>query len=162
MGPPVYPIPAELAGDFYIMPGPSGDRLEDDLRAVHSLGITKIVSLLEEDEAQTLGLAGEGNLCGELGMSFVRFPIPDRGLPEAQDFRKLIVDIRWSLQSGVNTSVHCRAGIGRSGMLACCVLIDAGIAPEQALDMVSRARRVQVPDTIEQKQFVLRYGLHSL
>ncbi len=54
--------------------------------------------------------------------------------------------------------IHCRAGIGRSGMLAACVLVKAGLDPEAALQRVSEARGCPVPDTEEQRAWVFAFA----
>jgi protein-tyrosine phosphatase len=46
--------------------------------------------------------------------------------------------------------VHCRAGIGRSGIAAAAVLVSLGHEPRDVFAMVSKARGVSVPDTDEQ------------
>ena len=46
--------------------------------------------------------------------------------------------------------VHCRQGIGRSGLVAACLLVRKGISPGAAVEMVSAARGVSVPETTEQ------------
>ena len=51
-------------------------------------------------------------------------------------------------------AIHCKAGIGRSGMLATSILIADGMQPELAFKTVSEARQINVPDTKEQADFV--------
>ena len=51
--------------------------------------------------------------------------------------------------------LHCRGGIGRTGTIAARLLVEFGVAPEEAIRMVRRAR----PGTIEtpaQEEYVLR------
>jgi protein-tyrosine phosphatase len=58
------------------------------------------------------------------------------------------------LQGGQNVAVHCRAGIGRSGMVAACSLVALGLAAPLAQAEVSKARGVAIPDTVEQGVFI--------
>ena len=50
--------------------------------------------------------------------------------------------------------IHCRAGIGRSGLVAACVLSELGTRTDALFPMLSKARRVSVPDTPEQEAWV--------
>ncbi|TXH69619.1 MAG: hypothetical protein E6Q83_09380 [Thiothrix sp.] len=52
--------------------------------------------------------------------------------------------------------IHCRAGIGRTSLIAGAVLILLGLKPEAALKHLSQARGVQVPDTEEQAQWLFK------
>jgi protein-tyrosine phosphatase len=74
--------------------------------------------------------------------------------------------IEQKLQQGKNVAIHCRQGIGRASMLAACILAASGMNPELALEQIRIARRRPVPDTDEQKQWIVRFaremlGVHS-
>jgi protein-tyrosine phosphatase len=48
------------------------------------------------------------------GLSFERFPIPDRGVPVSADAAAQLFDsIASRIAIGRSVGVHCRAGIGR-------------------------------------------------
>ena len=69
-------------GFFAIMARPSLE--ENDPASVVNisrLDINLVVSLLEINEARTLGLDAEREQARALGMQFVSFPIPDMGIP---------------------------------------------------------------------------------
>ena len=62
------------------------------------------------------------------------FPIPDYGIPEdIEGFYTLVRKVAEQLKSGENLLVHCAGGIGRTGMLAGCVLAALGL-PQDALE----------------------------
>jgi protein-tyrosine phosphatase len=113
------------------------------------------VSLLEADEAAQLDLVDEAKAAGANGIRFISFPIPDRGLPaSAPAAVSLIAAISDALESGQNVAVHCRQGLGRSGLIAAGVLASAGIDPERAIEVVSSARGQTVPETPDQRLWV--------
>src|SRR5215467_12015677 len=62
------------------------------------------------------------------------------------------------LRQGKAVGVHCRAGIGRSSMIAACALIRTGLSVELAFRMIEKARGCSVPDTPEQREWVERYS----
>lgn len=154
--PSIYPIHRIGSGLLAVMPKPaSGEWIEDEFASIALWGITHIVSLLEEAEAADVGLAQERKLAGKNGMQFTSFPIPDRCLPaDSADFVRLTKSLYAGIHSGSQTVVHCRAGIGRAGMLAAGILIQHGLSAEQAFELVSQQRRVPVPDTPEQFNWI--------
>jgi protein-tyrosine phosphatase len=154
MQPSTYAIPLDMPGRLYVMAKPSSDWLQEDIAAWRLMGIDRIVSLLTPGEEQEMGLAAEAEFCRSKSLDFLSFPIPDRGLAEAQPFATLARRILDELLAGRAVGIHCRAGIGRSGMLACCILKCHGVSAEAAIARVSHARGVPVPDTDEQAAFI--------
>jgi protein-tyrosine phosphatase len=92
-------------------------------------------------------------VCNEHGIDVISFPIPDRGVPaslrEATNLARLLAT---RIEGGKSVGIHCRARIGRSGMMAACVLSVLGMEPNPALVAISAARGVKVPDTVEQRE----------
>jgi protein-tyrosine phosphatase len=72
-------------------------------------------------------------------------------MPEAGRTIDLILDELWA---GKTVAVHCRMGIGRSALIAACLLKSQGIGVDEAFAMISRARGFSVPDTEEQREWV--------
>ncbi|MFT4110031.1 hypothetical protein, partial [Propionicimonas sp.] len=55
---------------------------------------------------------------------------------------------------GHGVAIHCRAGIGRSSVLAAAVLQLEGVPADEAWNLISHARGLPVPDTDAQRRFV--------
>ena len=117
------------------------------------------VSLLERDEVSELGLQREAELCRASGIEFLSFPIPDRGVPEnGPDVLQIASSIASGIACGRAVAIHCRAGIGRSSMIAACALICSGIEASEALARIKTARGLTVPDTDEQRDWIMAFG----
>lgn len=142
-----------------IMPRPrSGEWLGDEIAGWKRLGVQTVVSLLEPNEVRELDLVQEESLCMAADMQFISFPIPDRGVPNnPATFSQLLTTLKARLQLGESVAVHCRAGIGRSGLLGACILSAFGVEPTAAFQMLSRARGVAVPDTDAQMAWVRQF-----
>ena len=113
--------------------------------------------MLEADEAIHLGLGDEPAAAGASGIRFVAFSIPDRGVPDSSDAAfSLIADIGKSLDEGKTVAIHCRQSIGRSGLIASGVLAASGVSPDRAIEIVSSARHLAVPETTEQLLWLRR------
>ena len=59
---------------------------------------------------------------------------------------------------GRSIAIHCRAGIGRSSLVAASVLICLGTRPGEALRLIGNARGVPVPATDDQRDWVMAFG----
>ena len=150
----MYPVPVQAKGRLWIMPCPRADHLRTDIAAYRAAGVSHLVSMLAPDEAQELGLAQEQRDCRAAGMVFHTHPIKDFGLPDLTEFIRLTGQITQWINQGHRVAVHCRAGIGRSGMVTAAVLINLGETAANAIALVSAARHVSIPDTVEQGVFI--------
>lgn len=159
MRPDIYRVKDIGSGFLAIMAKPvSGEYIEDEFQGIALEGIGKIVSLLESHEEYAVGLREEASLSEKNGIQFVSHPIVDRGLPVSlSGFFRLVSDLESGVHSGINTVVHCRAGIGRAGLIVASVLVRAGMEVDAAFDLVSEKRGVLVPDTEEQKAWVFTH-----
>ncbi len=54
--------------------------------------------------------------------------------------------------------LHCRQGIGRTGLMAACLLITRGRDPETAIKEISADRGLAVPETDEQRKWIEGYA----
>jgi protein-tyrosine phosphatase len=158
MNPDLFWIPGPWRGRLAVVTRPrGGDWLDEEANGWRRAGIDVVVSLLEDDEAVQLDLVNEPRTAETNGIRFISFPIPDRGVPASLPAAiALMASIAGALEDGKNVAVHCRQGIGRSGLIAVGVLATSGVSPEQAIRTVSSARRLAVPETAEQRSWLQR------
>jgi len=152
-----YRIKGPWRGQLAIVPRPrGGEWLEDEVRAWKDDGVDLVVSLLTVDELEELDLTHEADLSRANGLQFCEFPIPDLGVPYSLAAAQEVIDkLNASLAAGKKVAIHCRQGIGRSGLIATSLLVVAGVDPETAFREVSAARGLPVPETSEQSDWVL-------
>ena len=160
----LYRIEGPWSGWSAIVPRPrGGDWLEDEIASWRRVGIEVIVSALTSEENAELDLMRERELCEKMRIVFIAFPIADRGLPPSM---KAALDLAYRLEQrlalGENIAIHCRQGIGRSSLLAACVLVASGGDPESAWERIAAARGCPVPDTSEQKDWVTQFARYKL
>lgn len=156
MNPDLFWISGPWRGRLAVVARPrGGDWLDDEVKGWRQADLDMVVSLLEPDEIAQLELIHEGDIAGSKGVRFISFPIPDRGVPaSAQAALSLLRTVVEALDDGKNVAIHCRQGIGRSGLIAAGVLMASGIAVEQAIQTVSAARGETIPETSEQLQWI--------
>jgi ADP-ribosyl-[dinitrogen reductase] hydrolase len=101
-----------------------------------------------------------------LQIEYLRKPIRDHGLPEKREHMMEILDcLHDALRCGRRAYVHCRAGIGRTGMVVGCLLVERGLTGEQALEeLAARWQQCErssfwptVPETEAQTEYVRRW-----
>ncbi len=156
---------------YYLVAGPrpgrlvllvrprGGDWLEDEVRHWGRLGLDVVVSLLTRDETLEFDLLEEEKYCRSKKIEFRSLPIPDRGVPGSrEEILKLVRAIEGEIAHGKTVGIHCRQGIGRSGLLAACLLVSTGLPPEDAFEQLTRTRGCPIPETGEQRQWVERFA----
>jgi protein-tyrosine phosphatase len=152
----IYWIKGVDSGRLGIIPRPrGGDWLEDEILSLQSSGVDIVISLLEHDEVEELGLQDEERLCSEKKIQYLAYPIRDRGVPSSISMALEIArTIRNDLLMGKSIIIHCRQGIGRSSMLAAAAMILMGFDPERVFNQIADSRGCKVPDTQEQVDWV--------
>jgi len=158
MKPDLYWIPGPWRGKLAVSTRPrGGDWLDDEIAGWRGDGLDVVVSLLEKEEASQLQLDREGVATCSKGIEFVSFPVPDRGIPLSVPKALAFLEaIAMRLEKGRNVAVHCRQGIGRSGLVAAGLLMIAGTSVEDAVRTVSAARGVTIPETATQLEWLER------
>jgi protein-tyrosine phosphatase len=136
-----------------------GDWLGDEMAAWRRAGIDTVFSLLTPEEEMDLDLKREASETAAQGMKFESFPIPDRQVPNSESELSAELDrIDADLSAGKNVVVHCRQGIGRTGLVAACLLVTKGLTSDVAIKKLSVARGNPVPETTEQRRWIDHYA----
>lgn len=101
-------------------------------------------------------------------VEYHNFPIRDRSLPGSVDLVRRILDVlRDNERRGRICAVHCRGGIGRTGLVVGCWLVESGVARDGAhalqliaeeWKMVEKCKRFPCsPETGPQFEFVKNF-----
>lgn len=150
--------------DPFAMSGPWARDLDADLAAIQTWGASALVTLVEQHELVHLGVGGLGQRVQAMGLDWYHFPIRDVSIPTPEfetQWRTSGQALREHLLGGQTLVVHCRGGLGRTGLIAARLLIELGESPQVALHRVRTARPGAV-ETREQERYVLgcaRVGL---
>jgi ADP-ribosyl-[dinitrogen reductase] hydrolase len=134
--------------------------LDLDLRVVADWGASALVTLMESFELELLKVPEIGRATEAMGIDWFHLPIRDVSIPDAE-FEAIWVSqgqaLRARLEDGQAVVVHCRGGLGRTGLIAARLLIELGEDPRGALETV-RAARPGAVETREQEVYVLGLG----
>lgn len=136
-----------------------GDWLVDEMTAWRRAGIDTVLSLLTPEEENDLDLKREAQEVKAQGMKFAWLPIPDRQVPNSEsEVSAALERVDADLSEGKNVVIHCRQGIGRTGLVSACLLIAKGLTPEIAVKSLSAARGNPIPETSEQRRWIDHYA----
>lgn len=136
-----------------------GEWLEDEILFWKKAALNTVVTLLEAHEVRELALKSEATLCEKHRIDLFHFPIPDRGVPASElKFLQMVTELHARLLQGQAIAIHCRAGIGRTGLVAGCLLHLLGTPRQEIFPILGRARGVAVPDTVAQVAWVERFA----
>jgi len=139
-----------LCGKHLIGPDP-------DLVLSH-LDATTVVCLTHERELGDRYPSYVEWLRANDGVRAVWLPIEDLHAPSIDEVSLLVADLAGRLAGGERIIVHCAAGIGRSGTVATCVLLDLGVALDDALRHVAANRPMAGPEVGAQRDLVHAYA----
>ncbi|HEU0003780.1 MAG TPA: hypothetical protein VFQ36_22930 [Ktedonobacteraceae bacterium] len=155
----LYSIQDLPAGRVSIMARPrGGDWLLDEVKALREAGVDVLVSLLTPEEVMELDLGEEAECCSRQEIIFFAFPIQDRSIPPfSTSTFTLLEQLSIHLSEGKHVALHCRQGLGRAVLMAASLMVLAGYSPDQAFNLLSNVRGYPVPETEEQRAWVVAF-----
>lgn len=149
-----------LAGEYPA--GSSEEATLDRLRRLLAAGIDCFIDLTEPGERESYEEFLPGPYARE-PVVYLRKPIPDHGLPEtAEQMQEILDGLDAALAEGRTVYLHCRAGIGRTNLVAGCWIASAGEGGNAALARLNERWRASarsgswptVPETDAQSDYV--------
>ena len=155
-----------LAGEYPGLadPEPQSRRLA----AIVGAGVRCVVDLTDLSESlppyvDALQAAAQGG-----AIRCLRFPIQDYSVPDPATMRCILDAVDAALAAGDKVYLHCHGGIGRTGTVVGCWLVERGFTPVQALALIAakwqvmakRHRSPESPETQAQRDFITAWDEH--
>jgi len=169
----IAPLPLPTPDAYWILPGrllageyPSHKEEATAIETLHRFRETGITLFFDLTEAGEHGLRPYAPLLshtyGAVGADarHRRFPIPDMGTPDPSQMHAIQESLAHYLAQGETVYVHCFGGIGRTGTVIGCFLVDRGKQGNEALAQIAAWRQgtpdgwKQSPETEAQRQMV--------
>jgi ADP-ribosylglycohydrolase/protein-tyrosine phosphatase len=139
--------------------GPWDRDLEADVEVIQSFGAAALVTLMEDDELRDVKVSPKRlrTRVTAHGMEWHHLPIQDLHTPNER-FEDIWLysglRLRKLLTQGRNIVIHCRGGLGRTGMIGARLLVELGLEPVEAIRRVRAARPGSI-ETGDQEKHVL-------
>ncbi|HEV8252563.1 MAG TPA: protein-tyrosine phosphatase family protein [Candidatus Limnocylindria bacterium] len=125
-----------------------------DFELLRAASVARLILLVEDAELRRWSdpLIVERGSDG--GVEVIRHPIPD-GRPPAStvEMESILAEIREGRASG-SVAVACMGGVGRTGTIAACALVEGGMNADDAIATVRAVRHPGAVETAEQERFV--------
>jgi hypothetical protein len=143
-----------LAGEH---PAGFGQNVRERIERLAVAGFDAFFDLTEEGEEP------EYRTLLAQGAEYRRFPIGDRGVPlNVDEAQALLSAIQDALARRRRVYLHCRAGIGRTGLVIGCLLAEQSGNGKKALAKLNElwaqsaraAQRPRIPQTLEQADYI--------
>jgi atypical dual specificity phosphatase len=120
-----------------------------ELEALAARGVSLVVNLHERAHARAH--------LERCGLTELHLPVADFTCPTPAQLDEGIAAIERTLAEGHQVAVHCGGGLGRTGTLLACYLVERGRSPEAALAYL-RSMRPGSVETPQQEAAVFAYA----
>jgi len=133
--------------------------LDADLGRLQGVYRTDVlISLVEDEELHAVSISDLVPQAASRGLEVRRFPFHDGGIPaRLEDGEAIVASVIEVARAGGNVVIHCRGGLGRTGLIAACALVALGHSAADAIAAVRAARTGTIENT-PQEAFVARFG----
>jgi atypical dual specificity phosphatase len=124
-------------------------READELAWLRQQGIQLLITLTEEPLPR--------NWINEAGLMAIHVPVEDMEPPTQEQLDQCLTAIARANEQNIAVSVHCGAGMGRTGVVLACYFVTKGMDAQNAVAKVRRIRPGSI-ETPEQVDAVVEYA----
>lgn len=151
-------IPLDVKGKLYVSPMPYGPydsgnaliKVYKQHRIAYAIILVTDVEMEKKAKRDLLAVYKKNHI------EPIRFPIADYTSPELHAFSKTVDQVAGYLRAGAHMAVHCNAGVGRTGVMTCCIVRDVnGWNSGEAIEYVRQFTHLNMTD--EQKRLINRF-----
>ncbi|KAI8583155.1 hypothetical protein K450DRAFT_224472 [Umbelopsis ramanniana AG] len=135
----------------------------DFARLNRQFGITTIVCCLNDAELSFLGAPWPRyyEMATKNNIEILRLPMMEGSCPHTIEEIDIVIDlVSEKMSRGENVLTHCRGGVGRAGLFACCWLLKSRFChtSERAIRYVRMRRSPKSIETMRQAEFIIHYA----
>jgi protein-tyrosine phosphatase len=128
--------------------------LDGDFALLRVDGVRRLILLVEDAELQHWSDPGIAERGGAAGVEVIRHPIPDGRAPASMaEMTRILEEIR-EARATADVAVACMGGVGRTGTVAACALVEGGMTADDAIATIRAVRHPTAVETVEQERFV--------
>ncbi|XP_075282646.1 cyclin-dependent kinase inhibitor 3 isoform X2 [Opisthocomus hoazin] len=130
--------------------------LQKDIEQLKSCGIQDVFVLCTRGELLKYRVPNLIDTYQQLGICVHHYPILDGDVPDIAKCCKILEDLRSCLESNRKMIIHCYGGLGRSCLIAACLLLQLSdtLVPQQVIDSLRSLRGSGAIQTIKQYNYL--------
>jgi len=124
---------------FTPCPGSKTVDLETSIAQLKQAGTSMLLTLMFDDEMARNNLSAIEQLCQQHQMIWRQLPIMDDAAPDAvfeQRWQQNLATITEVIAQQGTIAIHCKGGVGRTGLVAALILANFGWSTEQIIDNI--------------------------
>ncbi|KAL3049673.1 hypothetical protein OYC64_009013 [Pagothenia borchgrevinki] len=130
--------------------------LERDVEELQSQGVQDVFVFCTRGELSKYRVPSLLEVYGQRGFTVHHTPFPDGEAPPLELSCRILEELQLSLQSSRRTVIHCYGGLGRSGLIAACLLLQLSVTmtPNKAIEILREHRGGGAIQTVKQYNFL--------
>ncbi|XP_042722588.1 cyclin-dependent kinase inhibitor 3 isoform X2 [Lagopus leucura] len=157
------PLPPAYSSAFLAVCSLPGCRFKDirrnlqkDIDELKSCGTQDVFVLCTKGELLKYRVPNLIDAYQECGICVHHYPIPDGDAPDVTTCCTILEELRSCLESNRKTIIHCYGGLGRSCLIAACLLLQLSdvVTPQQAIDSLRELRGSRAIQTVKQYNYI--------
>ncbi|KAI1320474.1 hypothetical protein EDD11_000859 [Mortierella claussenii] len=141
--------------------------LDLDFDRLQKLGFTRVICCLFDEELELLGspIQKYVEAANSHGIDVIRIPMVEGSTPYSfEEMDRILDKMDETTRNGQNVLAHCRGGVGRAAVVACCWLLRLRYFKDhrEVIEWVRAQRSPKAIETKEQAQFVAGFQLWTM
>ncbi|XP_049596912.1 cyclin-dependent kinase inhibitor 3 [Syngnathus scovelli] len=127
-----------------------------DVEELHNQGVQDVFVLCTRGELSKYRVPSLLEVYQQKGLSVHHMPFPDGEAPQLEQCGHILDELQRSLEANRRTLIHCYGGLGRSALIAACLLIQLSVTmtPDEAIDILRAHRGRGAIQTLKQYNFL--------
>uniref|UniRef100_A0A8C8AVF8 Cyclin-dependent kinase inhibitor 3 n=1 Tax=Otus sunia TaxID=257818 RepID=A0A8C8AVF8_9STRI len=130
--------------------------LQKDIEELKNCGTRDVFVLCTRGELLKYRVPNLIDAYQQHGICVHHYPIPDGDAPDIAKCCKILEELRSCLESSRKTIIHCYGGLGRSCLIAACLLLQLSdvLTPQEAIESLRNLRGSGAIQTIKQYNYL--------
>ncbi|RVE57599.1 hypothetical protein OJAV_G00217820 [Oryzias javanicus] len=130
--------------------------LQTDVEELHNQGVQDVFVFCTRGELSRYRVPTLLEAYEQRGLAVQHWPFPDGEAPELERCCRILDELQRRLQDGRKTLIHCYGGLGRSALIAACLLLRLSVTMTagKAMELLRELRGRGAIQTVKQYNFL--------
>ncbi|XP_069016565.1 cyclin-dependent kinase inhibitor 3 [Embiotoca jacksoni] len=130
--------------------------LQRDVEELQNQGVQDVFVLCTRGELNKYRVPSLLEVYQQQGFSVHHTPFPDGDAPQLEQCCQILEELQLSLENNRTTLIHCYGGLGRSALIAACLLLllSVTMTPNKAIEILREHRGGGAIQTVKQYNFL--------